>query len=44
MSDIEKIVSAKIMHWVVNEGNDPTVQECCDFALELIKVIKGEQE
>lgn len=39
---IERQVATAIMNWVVAEGNDPTVKDCCDFALELIALIKGE--
>jgi hypothetical protein len=33
-----------IMNWVVAEGNDPTVQDCADFAAEIVALIKGENK
>ena len=33
-----------IMNWVVAEGDDPTVQDCADFAAEIIALIKGENK
>jgi hypothetical protein len=33
-----------IMNWVVAEGDDPTVQDCADFAGEIVALIKGENK
>lgn len=37
-------LTTRIMNWVVAEGADPTVQECADFAGEIIALIKAENK
>jgi hypothetical protein len=33
-----------IMNWVVAEGADPTVQDCADFAGEIVAIIKADNK
>lgn len=35
-------LTTRIMNWIVAEGSDPTVQDCADFANEIIALINGE--